>query len=417
MKGLMGRGNSLGENYSRLLIAAPAAFAAAALLQTPARASEVYWQPSASLTAEGDTNLELDPGNKTRTLGALAMVSSIIGITNPDSDINFRPRLEYRDYPEDSSDNRLEAYLDFNAVKRWQRSTFSVFGDLEHRDEFNAEFNSAIFDTFNPVAPTTPETGKAVIGGTRDSAYIVPTYNFKFSPLLAGGLSGVYQRMQYSPDDDFSHVDFQYYLGKASLTWTVSERSELSFGGFGSKYDALHFDSHSTGAGGSLDFDTHWTQKLSASASLIFERVKFTQTAPQILDTSANATGGTVGLIYAAQVSRFKFNAGRVVTPSGGGSLYTSDQIRFQYDRDITYRFTATAAAIGLRDHGVTSNVVGNDRSYLQTVIEAKWMMARTWFLQGGYQYSWQKFETSPDGAASNRVYIRVVYQGLGVQR
>jgi hypothetical protein len=403
--------------HSRVLISAPAAFASAALLQSAAFGAEVYWQPSASLTAEGDTNLDLEPGNRTRTLGALGMVSSVVGITSPDADANIRPRLEYREYPEDSQDNRLEAYLDFNAIQRWQRSSLSVFGNLEHRDEFNAEFNPAIYDTFNPAPPTTPETGKAILGGTRDSAYIVPTYNFKFSPLLAGGISGVYQRMQYSPDDEFTHVNFQYYSGKAALTWSLSQRSELSFAGFGSKYEALHFDSHATGAGGSVDFDTNWTQKLSTSASVIFERVKITETAPQILDTSANAWGGTVGVVYTAQVSRFKFNAGHVITPSGGGSLYTTDQIRFQYDRDLSYRLTATAAAIGLRDRGVTSNVSGDYRSYLQTVVEAKWMMARTWFLQGGYQYSWQKFQLDPSGAANNRIYVRVVYQGLGAQR
>jgi hypothetical protein len=403
--------------HSGVLISAPAAFASAALLQSSAFGAEVYWQPIASLTAEGDTNLDLDPGNRTRTLGALAMVSSVIGVTSPDADVNVRPRVEYREYPEDSQDNRLEAYLDFNAIQRWQRSSFSVFGNLEHRDEFNAEFNPAIYDTFNPAPPTTPETGKALVGGTRDSAYIVPTYNFKFTPLLAGGISGIYQRIQYSPDDEFTHVNFQYYLGKAALTWTLSPRSELSFAGFGSKYEALHFDSHATGAGGSVDYDTNWTQKWSTSASVVFEHVNITQTAPQILDTSANAWGGTLGVVYTSQLSRFKFNVGHVISPSGGGSLYTTDQIRFQYDRDLTYRLTATAAAIGLRDRGVTSNVAGDYRSYLQTVVEAKWMMARTWFLQGGYQYSWQKFQLDPSGAASNRIYIRVVYQGLGAQR
>jgi hypothetical protein len=403
--------------HSRVLISAPAAFASAALLQSPAFGAEVYWQPIASLTAEGDTNLDLEPGNRTRTLGALAMVSSVIGITSPEADANIRPRLEYREYPEDTQDNRLEAYLDFNALQRWQRSSLSVFGNLEHRDDFNAEFNPAIYDTFNPAPPTTPETGHAALGGTRDSAYIVPTYTFRFSPLLAGGISGVYQRIQYSPDDEFTHVNFQYYLGKAELTWTLSPRSELSFGALGSKYDALHFDSHATGAGGSVDFDTNWTQKWSTSASVIFQHISLTQTAPQILDTRANVWGGTVGVVYAAQVSRFKLNAGHVVSPSGGGSLYTTDQIRFQYDRDLTYRLSATAAAIGLRDRGVTSNVSGDYRSYLQTVVEAKWMMARTWFLQGGYQYSWQKFQLDPSGAASNRIYIKVVYQGLGAQR
>jgi hypothetical protein len=65
----------------------------------------------------------------------------------------------------------------------------------------------------------------------------------------------------------------------------------------------------------------------------------------------------------------------------------------------------------------LTGNVAGDDRTYLQTVIEAKWMLTRLWSLQGGYQYGWQKYEVNPDGAANNRVYIRIAYQGLGPQR
>jgi hypothetical protein len=45
-----------------------------------------------------------------------------------------------------------------------------------------------------------------------------------------------------------------------------------------------------------------------------------------------------------------------------------------------------------------------------------KWMIARTWFVQGGYQYMWQKYQLDPDGASNNRIYIRFGYQGLGPQ-
>ncbi len=43
-------------------------------------------------------------------------------------------------------------------------------------------------------------------------------------------------------------------------------------------------------------------------------------------------------------------------------------------------------------------------------------MMTPTWFVQGGYQYTWQKYTDNPDGAANNRIYIRIGYQGLNRQ-
>ena len=143
-----------------------------------------------------------------QVVGSVLTPPHIIGIATPDSDSFIRPRVEYRNYPEDSGDNRVEGYLDFNSTLRTQRSSASVYGTLEHLDEFNAELPSALYDNLNPSSPTSPETGKSVIGATRDSALVVPKYNFKYSPLWGFGVSGVYQRIDYSPNDDIAHVDF-----------------------------------------------------------------------------------------------------------------------------------------------------------------------------------------------------------------
>jgi hypothetical protein len=40
-------------------------------------------------------------------------------------------------------------------------------------------------------------------------------------------------------------------------------------------------------------------------------------------------------------------------------------------------------------------------------------MAAPTWFVLGGFTYTGQKYLTDPTGAANNRVYLEVGYQGL----
>jgi hypothetical protein len=390
-----------------------------AALATPpaARAADVYIQPAGSLTVEGDTNLDLDPGQKTRTEGNLVSASSIIGVATPDSDSFIRPRVEYRNYPEDSGDNRVEGYLDFNSTFRSQRSSTAVYGSLEHLDELNAELPSALYDNLNPVSPTSPETGKAVIGATRDSALVVPTYNFHYSPLLGFGFSGLYQRIDYSPNDAVAHVDFAYYFGKASATYTLSPRSELSIGAFDAKYEATRYFSDARGAGGTLDLDTDWTPLFSTTASVVYEHVEVDTAIPTPFRGSKNAFGATVSAAYKTLVSQYRVNAGQLVTPSGGGSLFLTDQIKAEYDRDINYRWSVTGAILALHNRGITSNLDVDNRTYVQTLAEVSYNLSPTWYLQGGARYMWEKYQINTSGAADTRVYFRIGYKGLPPRR
>jgi hypothetical protein len=382
-----------------------------------AHGADVYIQPAASLTVEGDTNLDLDPGEKTRTEGNLVSASSIIGIATPDSDSYIRPRVEYRNYPDDHDDDRVEGYLDFNSTFRSQRSTTAVYGTLEHLDELNAELPSALYDNLIPVSPTSPETGKAVVGATRDSALIVPNYNFKYSPLLGFGLSGLYQRIDYSPSDPDAHVDFAYYFGKASATWTLGPRSELSFGGFDSKYEATRYFSDARGEGGTLDLDTDWSPLFSTSASVVYEHVAVDTAIPIPFTGSKNAYGATVSATYKTQVSQYRLNAGQLITPYGGGSLYLADQLRAQYDHEFTARWSLTTALLAIHNKGITSNLDGDGRTYLQTVLEATWNMTPTLYLTGGAQYMWEKYQVYMSGSADTRIYLRIGYKGLAPRR
>jgi len=382
-----------------------------------ANAAEVYNQPAGSLTVEGDTNLDLDPGQRTRTEGNLVSASDLIGIATPDSDSFIKPRVEYRNYPQDSGDDRVEGYLDFNSTWRTQRSSAAVYGTVEHLDEFNAELPSALYDNLNPVSPTSPETGKAIIGATRDSALVVPRYNFKYSPLCGFGVSGVYQRIDYSPSDDIAHVNFAYYFGQASATWTLGPRSELSFGAFDSRYEAIRYYSNAKGTGGTLDLDTAWTPLLSTTASLIYDHVNVDTSIPTLFRGSKDAFGATASVAYKTQISQYRMDAGQYVTPSGGGSLFYTDQIKAEYDRDLGPRWSITGALLALKGRGITSYLQVDNRTYVQTLAEVVWNLTPTWYLQGGARYMWEKYQFNLSGAADTRIYFRIGYKGLPPRR
>src|SRR5271170_613075 len=57
---------------------------AAVVPAAPVIAAEIYVQPIATLTAETDSNLDLDPSTKQEVQGYLADVATVIGYATPD---------------------------------------------------------------------------------------------------------------------------------------------------------------------------------------------------------------------------------------------------------------------------------------------------------------------------------------------
>ena len=170
-----------------------------AVLAAPTLAEQFYVQPTATLTAENDSNLDLDPGPSSAVQGYSADAGALFGIATPNSESTIRARLDYRDYPKDQGDDRLEEYLDFRSDYSTQRSHAAISGTIDHRDDFNAEFSSAYFDQINPVQPTNPSTGQAVTGEAVTTVLLQPSYSYKFSPVISAGVSAIYQRLTYTP--------------------------------------------------------------------------------------------------------------------------------------------------------------------------------------------------------------------------
>jgi len=82
----------------------------------PVFAAQVYVQPLATISAETDSNLDLQPASQgsVRTVeGYIVDAAALIGIATPNSSTTIRPRIDYRNYPADSADDRLEEALDF----------------------------------------------------------------------------------------------------------------------------------------------------------------------------------------------------------------------------------------------------------------------------------------------------------------
>jgi hypothetical protein len=402
--------------------AARAACAIGAAVLSPSFAAQTFVQPTVSVTAENDTNLDLDPGPPQNVQGYEANASALMGVTTQTTDSIVLARLDYRDYPKDTPDDRLEGFLDFRSDYTTQLSHASISGIVDHRDEFNAQLSSATFDEINPIQPTNPTTGRALTGESLTNVLLMPSYAYKLSPLL--GVSGtlVYQKLMFTPSI-LGLEDFNYYQGKGSLDWSYSARSQLSFGGFGSYFDSTQAGSHAQGAGASVEWDTNWTQLFSTNAAVSYQRTDtdYHQALGDFASPEENAQinswGANINALYKTQLSQYRLSLQRMVTPSAAGGMYMNNQGQFQYTREFSQRLTFTGAMIYLKNSELPINLSKDDRKYLQTLVDVKWMIAPTWFIQCGYQYFWEKYTQETNSAANNRVYVRVGYQGRPPQR
>jgi hypothetical protein len=390
----------------------------ALLLAAPTFAAEVYVQPIASVIAQTNSNIDLAvPSNRQQVEGYMADAAAVIDVSTPLSETTFKPRIVYEEFPQETTLNQLEAYLDLNSLYRSQRSTFTVYGEFNHEDDINAEVPAAQYNDVVPNSPTTPETGHVYVGVTRDIGYIAPAYTYQLTNLLGAGVSGLYENITYSSNVASTNVNFNFYQGNAFLNWTLSQRMGMSVGGYVSRYDATNLDSTANSYGETLNFNYSWSRLVNSTLTVAYQTADISATQPSVFKETVNDWGATFGTGYKGETSQLRLSLGQSITPSSYGSLYLADQIQLQYDRNVTERVTFTGALRALRIVGVSSNLYGDNRNYFQGNLFLKWMITRTWFVQGGYVYTWQKYQTDTGSADNNLIMIKFGYQGLPRQR
>jgi hypothetical protein len=397
--------------------AAAAAGAAAAAFGTVAGAAEVYYQPIVTLTSAYNSNIDLDTTTKTTAVGYFADAATNIGIATPQSDTLLQPRLLYNYYPSLANRNRLEGFLNMSSHYSWQRDKLNFYGFFDHRDDVNAEQPGAVQNTVNPdVGNTTPTTGHILVGTTRNYLILDPTYTHLLTPLSSIGLAGEYQRLDWSPSNTTGHLNFDYYQGRLFYAKTIDLRTDFQVGAYGSRYQASGIDSHSTSGGLQFNGGYNWTEVLRSNLTVQWQRTKFQENNPHVFDVTSNPWAATFNTVYKEQASSYSFSFGRTIYPSSAGGLYTTDQVRGQYDRDYTQRLHFTTALRYFRDRTTTGVLGDNTRDYATVSVHLQYMMTRFFFVAGNYGYTYQKYRIDTNSASGHVVSLAFGYRGLDRQ-
>ena len=197
----------------------------------------------------------------------------------------------------------------------------------------------------------------------------------------------------------------------------MGARASISLGGYAARYQARHYDSDATSMGETMELHYVWSPAIRSEISLEYQASTIDEPQARIPQSKAATWGASYSGIWQLQTSQFRVNVGRSITPSGAGGLYTVEQAQSQYDRSLSPRLSFSGALLFAHNVGETVSLSYVDRNYATTTLSATWMVTRTWFVQGGYSYAWQKYFSDPNSAANNQVYLRFGYKGLPRQQ
>ena len=134
---------------------------------------------------------------------------------------------------------------------------------------------------------------------------------------------------------------------------------------------------------------------------------------------------GNVTLRRRAEQGYLNFSLGRRVTPGSSGSEVVQDTLRLAFDRNLTTTLTGTFATIVQQQSALgrvfqTGSRARQDRTYISADTSLSWRMTETLSLLGTYTYSFNRNDVtngSNNSETNNRLYLGVLYRGVGFRR
>ncbi len=375
-----------------------------------------YFIPEVEAGGIHQTNPEWATENPSSATGYLAYAGGIFGVRSPRNITEFRPRVEYYDYSSRPELRNINGYADLNSHYSSLRGEWTLIASYSRENSYNAQQTSAEYDQFDPNDPTVDSTGRITLlseVSTRIQAR--PSFSYRFSERFGTEVNLFYQTMDSNTDAGGSIVDYRDASAQGSLFWNWSPQTMLAAGVYGANYRTDDGSNVTTGQGVSFMLDKKWSETYFAGLAFNVEKTKVELTG--LPDDTSTTWGGEFNFRRKWQLGDLRLNMGRTFGPSSGGARTALDQVRLQYYRNFSPRWTYLVAVRGFRNRvigGVTTSVTSLNRDYATGYLQLNWEMTRTWYLTGAYSHYWQQFVGSGATSRNDVLTLGIGYRGLG---
>jgi hypothetical protein len=391
------------------------AVGAAVCLMASSLASAQAWVFDPRIELQGIYNdnyrLSNEPGQEIDVTGGAIDADFTARKEGPASLLEVSPRIHSSVFPDASSEESTDYFLNLTGEKRTQRTVTRVLGQFADESVVTSELLEADFPGVGLGQPVGGDGGRVSVRNTRRLYAIQPSLDFEWTERRQLTFDAHYVKAEYD-DDLFEQVGYTDYGGSAGIVFDVSQRSKISVDVILAEYSPDGDSESTTSTGIVAEWRTAPSQVMDVYFRLGSNRSERDGNGAQG-DFSASSFNGGVGVAWNFQVTRIVIDALRSTVPSSQGVVVDRDELRFRLSRDFSPRVAGFIAARGIRTEGLDDDVVSDvrDRKYYTGRTGLEWRMTRQFSLEGAYEYKWQEYEDDLTDATSNGVTISLVYQ------
>lgn len=397
------------------LAAAVAAVPVFALGAGVARAQQTYVIPRAEATAEWNSNRELvsAAGEEDGSPGYKLNADVLLGRRTQTTTFEARPRLQFQEFPDRDGIDPVDYALDARAERVGVRGSVGAIARYARQDVYNAEYGNVEFDELQPDGPGVDAGGIVLVGGTRETVRIEPSFRWNLSERMGLGGSASWERVDYDTNIAFDRVGYDAQQVELLLIRTLGPRTELSVGPYVARSETDTGSNETESVGGRVTWQHEATETTRFTVSGVVEQNDITDFLPQRVAAESTQWGLEVSGLYRQRVGSIRYSIGRFLRPSTLGSRRTADQVRVQYLRPLTPLLSLSAALRATRDERIGRDEFATVRQRERAIAELTLtrQLTPTFYVTGGARFAWQ--DVGAASATNYGAFVGVGWRGL----
>ncbi|HEY1283615.1 MAG TPA: hypothetical protein VGE96_03975 [Steroidobacteraceae bacterium] len=376
-------------------------------------ASDWVFDPRVELGAIYDDNYRLtdQPGQEIDVTGAALDAALGMRAESTRGKLGLTPRIAAHYFPDESSENHTDYYLDALAERHTQRLISSINASFADESVISSELAAADFPGLSLGQTASGDSGLVTVRNRRTLIAVNPSLQYDWTERRHLHFDLQYLDARY--ESQFTEqVGYKDFAGSAGISWDVSQRNVFIVSALGDRYSPDDSDPDTSTGGVSMEWRTSPSQVRTYyfRAGVRHSERNATSTSADVSETSFN---GGLGASWQLQTTRFVIDLLRSTAPSSAGVVVNRDEVRFRLTHLFGPRFSGFIAARGIKTHNLDDNSADpvRDRKYATGSTGFEWRASRQISLTGSYAYRWQEFENTPTDARSNGVFVSVVYE------
>lgn len=385
------------------------------LLPAPVSAQQWLFTPEVELAAHHVDNPRLAEEAETDAItGGLVDAGLALRRNTQTSSILLRPRAaiyRYADAPEEDSE---AFFLDFNAETESERRTWRIGANYRQQQVFRGETTSAEFDEEVGLDDEVQTgTGRTFVRRQRDLWRLNPGVTLDLTQLTSLQVDFSYLDVQYDTEQLGEAIDYNNSQVEAAVVRALTRHSELSAAVFASRYDPQSVERQTDSAGARVRYEQDVSDVSRFFVDLGVQESQAESAADPGFDVSKTSFLWNLGLDRQLEVTRWRFEIGRRVTPSGSGALVERDMVRAVMDHQLQPRWSLRLSAVALSTDSVADEdfISASARDYLQGRATLAWQWTRSWTVEGLYSLTHQDFADIPGDAQEHELRVSFIYR------